>query len=60
VEHDNSSTLRAEPSFQYKNEISFANNRKRLAERRASGQTGPGLWDLDVRRVNDWTKELER
>jgi GT2 family glycosyltransferase len=60
VEHDNSSTLRAEPSFQYKNEISFANNRKRLAERRASGETGPGLWSLDVRRTNDWTKELER
>ena len=60
IQHDNSSTLRAEPSFQYKNEISFANNRRRLAERRGRGETGAGVWDLDVRRANDWTKDLER
>lgn len=59
IDHDNSSTIRASEHFRDRNAISFDNNRKRFAEKVASGDLDAGAWNLDVRRANDWTKRFE-
>ena len=54
VEHDNSSTLKANPSFGEKNQRSFADNGNLHDVRWRSGIPEPGAWDLSRRRTLGW------
>ena len=54
VEHDNSSTLKANPTFGEKNQRSFADNGNLHDMRWRSGIPEPGAWDLGRRRTLGW------
>ena len=54
VEHDNSSTLKANPAFGEKNKVSFADNNNLHDLRWRSGIPEPGAWDLSRRRTLGW------
>ena len=54
VEHDNSSTLKANPAFGEKNKVSFADNNNLHDMRWRSGIPDAGVWDLSRRRTLGW------
>jgi GT2 family glycosyltransferase len=54
VEHDNSSTLKANPAFGEKNKVSFADNNNLHDMRWRSGIPDAGAWDLSRRRTLGW------
>ena len=54
VEHDNSSTLKANPAFGEKNNRSFADNSNLHDLRWRSGIPDAGAWDLGRRRTLGW------
>ena len=54
VEHDNSSTLKANPAFGEKNQRSFADNNNLHDMRWRSGIPDAGAWDLGRRRTLGW------
>jgi GT2 family glycosyltransferase len=54
VEHDNSSTLKANPAFGEKNNRSFADNSNLHDMRWRSGIPDAGAWDLGRRRTLGW------
>ena len=54
VEHDNSSTLKANSAFGEKNKVSFADNNNLHDMRWRSGIPDAGAWDLSRRRTLGW------
>lgn len=56
VQHDNSSTLRANRSFQERNGKTFADNRQYFMNKQANFDFSAGDWDLTRRRRNEWLR----
>jgi GT2 family glycosyltransferase len=54
VHHSNSATVKSNPSFGRKNDRTFDRNRKRLRSRKDAGDLRAGVWDLSIRRANEW------
>lgn len=52
VHHDNSSTLAA--GYQAANSKTFAANQRLFEQKVASGDYSQGVWDLGIRRANNW------
>ena len=56
VEHDNSSTLRANQSFQQKNSRTYKDNQDYMRRKHAEFDFSSGEWSLTRRRRNDWLR----
>lgn len=54
VNHSNSSTVRANAVFGRRNDRTFERNRDRLRSRKDAGDLRAGVWDLSIRRQNEW------
>ena len=52
--HDNSSTLKADSGFGYRNEVTFKANRDYFDMKVADEDYTEGGWSLDIRRANEW------
>lgn len=58
VGHDNSSTIKSDSRFRFRNSTTFKNNRQYYDLKQRVDDYSQGHWNLVTRRQNDWTDGL--
>jgi GT2 family glycosyltransferase len=57
VSHDNSSTINSDDHFKRRNNETFFRNQERYHAKMDAGDYGPGVWDVELRRLNGWERD---
>ena len=58
VNHENSSTIKSDPELNRRNNDTFQRNRKYYDRKSAAGDVTGGVYDLAIRRANEWLPTL--